>query len=1183
MTIQKNIRYNDQKFISIIITFLLFNCQYLFSQTFEWAKAFNGHIGGPFLETRVMGYSVAVDDSGNVFTTGGYMGSADFDPGVGIFYMASNSAWDVYISKLNKDGNFLWAKSFGGISTNAFGTPADVGYGIVTDREGNVYVCGSFENTVDFDPGSGIYNLSSTGGENIFVMKLDPDGNFLWAKSFGDGWANSIAIDNESLYSTGYSQGRSFVMKMDTAGNFIWSKSLTGDTNQGNSISIDNEGNILTTGYYSRTVDFDPGPGVFNLISDSYSWDAYILKLDRDGYFLWVKSTAGIVSEVGNSITTDQDGNVLITGYFEVQADFDPGPNSYTLNVVNKMAGGNLNQDIFIMKLDKDGNFIWAKSFGGKKWSNGNSIKTDRFGNVYTTGFFGDEADFDPGPNTFIVRPSISNKTPTNIFISKLNFNGDFVNALGIGDHDNYYSFRSNCIFLDNSFNIYMTGDFIVPGDFDPGPDVFNLEFTRMLNDAYILKLSQCQATSDTANISTCGSYTWLDGKTYTESTDTARYIIENKAGCDSIITLDLTILKSDTTNTSTTACNEYKWYDLTLNQSGIYQHTEPKMNGCDSVLTLNLTILKPDSVQYQISSCDEYTWYNINYTESGTYLHNEINTNGCDSIGILNLTINRSGLSQMSMTSCDSLTWNGQTYNQSGIYQFKTQTTAGCDSLITLDLKINKSDYITIKHSTCDSFSWNGTKYMQSGNYMYSTKNKDGCDSLTILELTISDNIERTDEISICDGDSIKIFGNWVTEKGSISETFTSSSGCDSIQIYNISVLQLPEGNISGSICEGDSVFIIDRWFDVAGTYTLKKSNPAGCDSLIEVNISIIKNKINYDTLSLCRGDTLNIAGQIITTQTDIQKNLTSAELCDSLVYVHVRMLEPAKSSQEIRLCPGDSIYIAGRWINSAQEVEETYQGSNGCDSTAVKNIRLIPEPDKPEMEIDCESGEIKLSINSSADWQILWNNGENSHNATYKDSTEAIVNLKAIEGCERQFTIQLPQIPDITLIKQPNDTILKEAEILQIDLGLNLSEWKIGWQPDDALDCDTCSKVNITVGKNTEFVIKLKHESGCEYELRFRVEIENGKFDVPNIFSPDGDSKNDFWKVGIPTGIELQQCSIYDRWGEKVYSTSGEIKWDGRIRQKNAMQGVYVYVIEYKDEAGETRFLSGDVTLIR
>ncbi len=170
----------------------------LIAQNVEWGKTFGGNLGGNFLN---YGRSIAVDDDGNIYTTGSFEGTGDFDPGPGVYNLTSNSEYDVFISKLDRNGNFLWAKCFGGMSSNVSAPISDIGYGIVTDKDGNVYVCGAFENTVDFDPGSGVYNISSSGGEDIFILKLDASGNFIWVKTLGGSWqdvARSIAIKNKN-------------------------------------------------------------------------------------------------------------------------------------------------------------------------------------------------------------------------------------------------------------------------------------------------------------------------------------------------------------------------------------------------------------------------------------------------------------------------------------------------------------------------------------------------------------------------------------------------------------------------------------------------------------------------------------------------------------------------------------------------------------------------------------------------------------------------------------------------------------------------------------------------------------------------------------------------------------------------------------------------------------------------
>ncbi|MCF6285500.1 MAG: hypothetical protein L3K26_09955, partial [Candidatus Hydrogenedentes bacterium] len=124
------------------------------------------------------GLAVAVDGAGNVYTTGYFQGTVDFDPGAGVSNLTSAGTKDIFVQKLDSAGNFVWAKGFGG-------TDNDRGFGIVVDASGNVFSTGEFSGTVDFDPGLGVTELSSAGGLDVFVQKLDAAGDFVWAKGMG--------------------------------------------------------------------------------------------------------------------------------------------------------------------------------------------------------------------------------------------------------------------------------------------------------------------------------------------------------------------------------------------------------------------------------------------------------------------------------------------------------------------------------------------------------------------------------------------------------------------------------------------------------------------------------------------------------------------------------------------------------------------------------------------------------------------------------------------------------------------------------------------------------------------------------------------------------------------------------------------------------------------------------------
>jgi len=396
-----------------------------------WAR----NVGGTLED---IGRSIGVDGSGNVYTTGYFNGTADFDPGSSTFNVTANGVSDVFISKLDNAGNFVWAKTIGG-------TLEDSGRSIAVDASGNVYVLGWFGGTVDLDPGVGVFNLSSAGSSDIFILKLDDAGSFAWAKRFG-GTSPDL----------------------------------------GTAITIDGSGNVYTTGYFYGTADFDPGAPTFELtvVDDA---DVFVSKLDPSGNFIWVKSWGGDASsdysnDFGLAITVDPSGNVYTTGQFNKAGDFDPGAGTFNLTPTGY-------QDMFVSKLNDSGNFVWAKSMGGiNSLTAGLSISLDPTGNVYTMCLFSATVDFDPGAGTY----ELTSAGQTDMAISKLDPSGNFIWIETMGGALSDYGTSVN---VDASGNVYASGSFSGTADFDPGSGVFNL-VSAGLSDHVVLKLKAMALTT---------------------------------------------------------------------------------------------------------------------------------------------------------------------------------------------------------------------------------------------------------------------------------------------------------------------------------------------------------------------------------------------------------------------------------------------------------------------------------------------------------------------------------------------------------------------------------------------------------------------------------------------------------------------------------------------------------------
>lgn len=449
-----------------------------------WAK----NLGGPNQQT---GGGIAVDNVGNVYTTGYFRGTTDFDPGPGTYNLtAEGTGLGAYISKLDANGNFVWA-------IEVDGTDWERGFGITVDNAGNVFSTGYFASTVDFDPGPGTFNLSSSNS-SAYILKLDTNGNFIWAKSTSGSeyeYGRAIVIDNtQNVYVTGEfsgtvdfdpgfgvstltetgSNGDVFILKLDAAGDFVWVKSH-GNTgaakgNVARSIKVDATGGVYTIGSFISTVDFDPGAGVFNLTSAGSS-DSFISKLDNNGNFIWAKQLGSTGNDNGQSLALDGSGNVYATGRFYLTADFDPGPGIFNLTAQDA--------DAFIIKLTTAGDFVWAKNVGGTSLDENYTTYVGTDGSVYTAGRFYNTVDFDPGIGIYNL------EVGNGECILKLDTDGNFAWATtytGTGTE------MGIAITVDSNDNVYATGQFF-RADFDPSTCVY--ELTSVGTDAYIFKLTQ--------------------------------------------------------------------------------------------------------------------------------------------------------------------------------------------------------------------------------------------------------------------------------------------------------------------------------------------------------------------------------------------------------------------------------------------------------------------------------------------------------------------------------------------------------------------------------------------------------------------------------------------------------------------------------------------------------------------
>jgi gliding motility-associated-like protein len=580
-------------------------------------KKLDRQIGLPVEES----YFIGTDAARNVYVAGNFHNSIDLDPGQGVTTITTQFE-NVFISKFSSAGNFIWGKHLG--KNNKY----TVCKSLSVDASGNVYTTGYFNGTADFDPGPGTYFLTSTataGFENndVFISKLDENGNFQWAKRVGGDEVdigNSINADIfGNVYITGYITGvvdldpgvtattkgardlvTAFIIKLDAGGNFKFAKVFEGNHHsEGKYIRPDSKGNIYTSGYFGGVTDFDPGSGIKNFTTDAiFTQENFLSKLDSSGNFLWaIRDINGLdiavddnenvysySSELSkydvagslvwkkpiggspnflyphNDIQVDGAGNIYFSGHFRFTQDFDPGPAVYNLTTT----GGGYASDVFVTKLDEDGSFIYAQSFGGNNEDYATGLCVNNSGEVYTTGVFLDEVDFDPGLEEY----KISSSAFGNVLIHKM----------------------SPCKNIPPTvLNIVSCKSYLLNHILYDSTGIYTQTLTTTTGCDSLINLTlQINIASSNSTIATCKSYNW-NGRLLTKSGKYADTVV-TAGGCDSIIKLDLGINRLTSTK-DTSICKGQSCNGHTL--PGTYTDTLNTANGCDSLVSLRLTVLE--------------------------------------------------------------------------------------------------------------------------------------------------------------------------------------------------------------------------------------------------------------------------------------------------------------------------------------------------------------------------------------------------------------------------------------------------------------------------------------------------------------------------------------------------------------------------------------------------------------
>ena len=419
------------------------------------------------------------------------------------------------------------------------------------------------------------------------------------------------------------------------------------------------------------------------------------------------------------------------------------------------------------------------------------------------------------------------------------------------------------------------------------------------------LNLTVKNTSSSISNESVCSSampYMW-NGINRTAA-GTYTYTTTNAAGCDSIATLNLTVKNTSSSITNENICSSampYIWNGISRTVAGTYTYTTTNATGCDSVATLNLTVINTSSSLTNESVCSSampYMWNGIARSTAGTYTFTTTNAAGCDSIATLNLTVKSLSSSITNETVCSSAmpyVWNGINRTTAGTYTFTTTNAVGCDSIAYLYLTVKNTSSSTTNISVCSNsmpYMWNGVNRITAGTYTYTATNSEGCDSIATLNLTVKDISSSSIDVIICSS-ALPYLWNGIDRTTSGTYTFTTvnSEGCDSIATLNLTVKNASSSTTNVIICSNAMPYLwngINR--TTAGTYTYLTINSEGCDSVATLTLTVKNTSSSITNVSICSTAMPYMWNGILRTTAGTYTYITiNSEGCDSIATLNL------------------------------------------------------------------------------------------------------------------------------------------------------------------------------------------------------------------------------------------------------------------------------------------------------
>lgn len=1137
--------------LRISLVLLFFSCFLNYLPVFgqdqpipDWVK----DIGGTG-ESKLAG--IAVDKNDNVYVAGNFQETLTVDhSGVSTpITLSSNGHYDIYVAKYTPDGKLLWAKSMGGGNLDQVNN-------LAVDKDGNVILGISFtSSSIDCNPGAGTFIINSNGGEDALVVKLDTDGNFVWARSVGgnstdrghvittdkDGnvifvgsfSSSSVNISGNTLANKGSYDG--FVVKYASNGNVLWSAGFGSSAmDEIKSVKTDSNGAIAIMGYYGASINLNPRgtAKTFTASAETY----FLAKYDPNGILDWANTITG-TSTIA-SISIGPTNEIFTTGVFSGQL---------TIRHANEvLTTGNQNNTKYLLISKFSGSNGKAQWFETVSSTAANPysyyITVDNENNAYIGGFFDQTLTFYMNGTSSKV---LTYHGGRDTFFAKYNSDGYCKWA---------FNFGSSCtgnfghkIDVDSKKNVLLGGAFCRTVDFNPGNCDLNLTAKHSTSDGYIAKFNQIKLTGEPIitkfelNEQNTPAIIDVNNKKISiivkAGTDITR--LKPKIETDIGVLSPLSEVETDFTSPKsykvTSNCIDYFW-EVTVT--------------LDNMATLTTCSGQNANINGQNNVAGTYQW----------------------EVSAKNIWANATGNSNQA-----NYQFEGST-NTTGIpqsIQFRRKVdlngTISYDSYVVLIIypEVQNNTISTNQNIFCEK----GTAAL-SGALAFS--------GTTIINYQWQKSLDNNTWSVIPNANS-KDFSTPEFTETTFLRRVASASGCASFSnVLKIEITLPPVANINGNTAHCSSVSLTAtggtayQWsggltpnqatntFTTSGTYSVVVTNAAGCTTTLSKTITIG-------------------AGQ-----TAITGNTTG---CNTVTLT-------ASGGVSYQWDGGNTPNQASNTFTASGTYNVTITDANGCISTLQKTVAINPNV-TPVLSITapyttiCAGGTIRFTpayTNAGTTPTFKWfkNGNQVSTAQTYNTSTlknedEIYCEITGSDACS------IPQISNkikVTVNPLPlvsfTDHITIENDgpkVLKPEVSDNVISYH--WSPATGLSDPNIKNPQANPESTTEYTLTVTGAGGCSAKATVKVVVLKDIF-IPNVFSPNGDSKNDEWvirNIADYTGTKIQ---IFNRYGQKVFQHDNFIApWDGTLNGKPLPVGTYYYILELANKS-KTKY-KGSITILR